>query len=703
MSPLKGVPVKLSKINIENYRLLEDFSLDVSDELSLVIGKNNTGKTSILNVLDGFLNHNARFSFDDFSIPFAGKLKTLIEQEAETSEEDYPGTGIRLTLFIQYEPDDDISHLGKVMMDLDPANNFVVIRLEYSLSFSDHIKLRADSKEFTARENAKKAANKNHKCRTIFDKLRLEHGKYFQFRKLALRYDLSTKKEDPTVSLDLVAAGTNLNSIFNFKFISASRGLSNQNLDKRLSTQTSRIFERSETREDQAATIEAFNDKLSEADVNLSAVYKELFAATITKVKSFGGVRINESELEIVSTLQHRSLLEGNTTVVYKYDDDHKLPEGHNGLGYMNLISMIFEITILITEFRKAASARPADINILFIEEPEAHTHPQMQYVFIKNIKNLLAEGIKRPDSEDRKIQYLITTHSSHIVADSDFDDIKYLRRGATGITARNLGDLKSAYADDGKQYQFLTQYLTISRAEAFFADKIILIEGDTERILMPTLFKKLDLEIAKDHVATKTKDPYLALRSQNISTIEVGAYSQIFDKFVDFLGIKTLIITDLDAVDGNGKSCRVTAGVAYSNSAIKFFFGAGATLASLKPLTTKQKLFTKADGDWTRGEIGTLCVTYQTLENGNQARSFEECFIHLNRSFVSANKDKFRAIKNAAYFDDKTKDAYALAEECINKKTHFALDIIYHSDKGLTNWTIPNYIKEALVWLKAD
>lgn len=60
----------------------------------------------------------------------------------------------------------------------------------------------------------------------------------------------------------------------------------------------------------------------------------------------------------------------------------------------MNLISMIFEIQILIQEFKKTKNERPSDINLLFIEEPEAHTHPQMQYVFIKNIKSLLNEGI---------------------------------------------------------------------------------------------------------------------------------------------------------------------------------------------------------------------------------------------------------------------------------------------------------------------
>ncbi|MBK6839988.1 MAG: AAA family ATPase [Bacteroidetes bacterium] len=50
----------------------------------------------------------------------------------------------------------------------------------------------------------------------------------------------------------------------------------------------------------------------------------------------------------------------------------------------MNLISMIFEIEILVQDFKRDKDKKPADINLLSIEEPEAHTHPQMQYVFIK-------------------------------------------------------------------------------------------------------------------------------------------------------------------------------------------------------------------------------------------------------------------------------------------------------------------------------
>jgi predicted ATP-dependent endonuclease of OLD family len=189
-------------------------------------------------------------------------------------------------------------------------------------------------------------------------------------------------------------------------------------------------------------------------------------------VGDFGGIKPNESEIKIISNLQHRELLKGNTTVVYKHEGNNELPEHYNGLGYMNLICMIFEIEILIQEFKREKEKKPADINLLFIEEPEAHTHPQMQYVFIKNIKKLLKEGIQREDGEKRKLQYIVSTHSSHIVADSDFNDIKYLKKeSSNNVVAKNLKDLKKEYDENTNQYQFLTQYLTISRAEIFFAD----------------------------------------------------------------------------------------------------------------------------------------------------------------------------------------------------------------------------------------
>lgn len=712
--------MKVFKIEIENYRLLKSFSMNLEKELSLVIGKNNTGKTSILSILDKFLGQSDknRFSFNDFNIEFKKELKTLIENEDAVLEEKYKRLGIRLRLFIEYNETDNLSNVSRVMMDLDPDNNVIVLGFEYTLDFNGYSRIRKEYKEFEAKENAKKQAKPDYEIRSIYEFFQLQQAEHFKINKKSLAYDQATKLAHEDTCIDLVNENISISDIINFKFISAKRDVANKEVDKTLSGQTSRIYKRTETSDEQNKAVEDFKEKLSETDTHLSGIYKTLFDGIVKKVRDFGGVKINESEIEIISTLQHRELLEGNTTVVYKHDADNHLPENYNGLGYMNLISMIFEIEILVNEFKRKKDKKPADINLLFIEEPEAHTHPQMQYVFIKNIKKLLGEGIKREDGENRDLQYIISTHSACIVADSDFDDIKYLKKeNDNRVIAKNLKDLKDEYDAETTQYQFLKQYLTISRAEIFFTDKAILIEGDTERILVPTLMRKVDIEEEKKYETSGEQDGHLPLLSQNISVIEVGAYSQIFEKFIDFLGIKSLIITDLDAVDGEGKKCEVAAGVDYSNEAIRFFFRKQKfdennepileeyivpTLNDLKGYNLPNKLFNKVDGAWTNQADGKLSVVYQTEENGYNARSFEDSFIHLNKGYVNDNKDSFKGIQNRAQFENGL-GAYELAEQCIKKKTHFALDILYHSDEELSNWEIPAYIKEGLLWLKKD
>jgi len=243
---------------------------------------------------------------------------------------------------------------------------------------------------------------------------------------------------------------------------------------------------------------------------------------------------------------------------------------------------------------------------------------------------------------------------------------------------------------------------LTISRAEIFFADKAILIEGDTERILLPTMMKKIDIEEKQRHHESGENDPFLPLLSQNISIIEVGAYSQIFEKFIEFLGIKSLIITDLDAVDADGEKCEVQNGVSFSNTALSFFFN-NKTLDDLKGYDLNSKILKKGDGIWANDPEGNLLVVYQTNENGYNARSFEDSYIHLNKEFVRTNKDDFKGLKNRNYFDNDARNAYSLANECIKKKTHFALDILFFSNANLSNWQIPEYIREGLLWLKED
>ncbi len=585
-------------------------------------------------------------------------------------------------------------------MDLNPDNNVIVLGFEYTLDYTKYINLRKDYQEFKANEKQKEQENPVYIPRSLFEFLKSNHTVYFKPGKHSLVYNLATKQASEEKSIDLNDEKISIADIINFQYISAKRNVENKEPNKTLSGQTSRIYRSTVKGDEENKAVEKFKDKLSETDTDLSGIYKTLFTEIIQKVKEFGGVKINESEIEIISTLQHRELLEGNTTVVYKHDAENHLPEHYNGLGYMNLISMIFEIEILVHEFKREKDKKPADINLLFIEEPEAHTHPQMQYVFIKNIKKLLGEGIKREDGANRDLQYIISTHSAHIVADSDFDTIKYLKKdNRNGITARNLKALKDEYAAETTQYQFLKQYLTISRAEVFFADKAILIEGDTERILVPTFMRKVDIEEEKRFTEAGEQDEHLPLLSQNISVIEVGAYSQIFEKFIDFLGIKSLVITDIDSIrevatdEGKTKkeACPVIDGNGTSNSAILHYFPE-TNWDNLKQLALNDRLL----------KDGRLLIAYQIEEQEYHARSFEDAFIHINRGFVNVNKENFRGLQNKELFENGN-GAYELAENCIKKKTHFALDILYHSNVDFSNWEIPAYFKEGLLWLKKD
>lgn len=698
--------MEIIKIEVENFRLLKSFSIDIEKELSLIIGKNNVGKTSLLSILDKFLNEKSKFSYDDFNIDFKKKLECMIKSSDARAENDFVAMGIKLKIFIQYDENDDLSNLGKVLMDLDPDNNRIVLGFEYLLDYENYLKIRKDYAVFSSNEDIKVAERKKNTVRGLSEYLKQELDHYFHIQKLSFEYDIVGNKVNQDKFIDLIKEGISLKDIINFKYISARRDVTNKENESTLSKQTSSLYKKVEDNTEKNNATDGFKDQLSETDEALSNIYKDIFDGVLKKVQKFGGIKGQDANISIVSTLQHRELLDGNTTVVYSHDD-HQLPESYNGLGHMNLISMIFEIEILIQGFKKDKDTKPADINLLFIEEPEAHTHPQMQYIFIKNIKKLLDEGIKRDDGIDRSLQYLITTHSSHIVADSDFGDIKYLKvQEKNSVVSKNLSDLIKEYDESSKEYQFLKQYLTISRAEIFFADKAVLIEGDTERILIPTIMRKVDLEEAKRLEVENKGDKFLPLLSQNISIIEVGAYSQIFEKFIKFLGIKSLILTDIDSEGDVGnknknddpiiEACEVAKGTATSNSALLHYLS-GITWITLKSLSIDRRIVSD----------GKICLCYQQEETNQaqekyHARSFEDAFIHINRVFINENKKEFQGLKNREYFEDNN-NAYVLAGKCIKKKTHFALDILYHSDDNFSNWQIPAYIKEGLLWLKAD
>ena len=739
--------MKLIKLQIENFRSLRNLEVDLEEYLSIIVGKNNSGKTSLLIALERFLsNTNANFDFDDFNLDFRRHVLELAENKIQP-DNPYPFCGIKLRAFIEYSDDDDLGNVGnKVIMDLDPENKWIVLDFQYHLSSENLAILRRD---FKAHKDKMKD-----KAQDVLKFLRENHKAYFKLARKSVKFDHVAQKVHEDIFVDLIKESIRIDDIISFKRIAARRSVSNKETDRTLSTMSSKIYTAMSSEAGDEEVFDTFKVALSETDTQLDIIYDNLFKEVIEDVRRFGGVKEGDTQLQIKSTLQHRELLEDNTTVMYGQGAElHVLPESYNGLGYLNLISMIFDIKIILNEFKRGNKTKPADINLLFIEEPEAHTHPQMQAIFIKNIKSLVGRSISNAAGIKRPLQTILSTHSAHIVAESEFDDIKYFKKSNGTTVAKGLRELHAMYKDSGKDshYTFLKQYLTLHRSQLFFADKAILVEGDTERILLPAMMRKID-QIDDAAAFANSAPPPLPLMSQNISVIEVGAHSQIFEIFLDFIGVKTLIITDLDSAierqrikDGipvtNKKGHPINDIVAHpveggthtTNAALRFFFGVGPALAFFLGLSLEQKTVKKQPNAlWTTDPEGEVMCAYQVTETNVEnetycARSFEDAFFHVNRAFITsanavADEDappKFPSLKQGALteFINGGKPE-VMADKGIDKKPSFAIEILLNSETTkltktnrsgqareftleFSNWNIPKYIDEGLRWIK--
>lgn len=95
----------IKQIKVKNFRLLKDFVIDLQQELSLVVGKNNVGKTSLLIVLDKFLNagkeRTKRIQYNDFSLDFQDEIEEMLEQPI-FEENDYQLKTISLRIIAEY-------------------------------------------------------------------------------------------------------------------------------------------------------------------------------------------------------------------------------------------------------------------------------------------------------------------------------------------------------------------------------------------------------------------------------------------------------------------------------------------------------------------------------------------------------------------------------------------------------------------------
>ena len=624
----------ISKIRIQNFRIFKNFSIDIEKQLSIIVGKNNTGKTSFILALEKILK-NGKIDFYDINTDFKNKLTTLLTDARLLKEADFDDLGelgIILEMEIEYDDEvDSLENLSKFITDLDPDNKKVFFKFKFLLSYDNYKNMH--QKLQLLEENKKANYIKKH----LAENLTWEAYSYYKEESLENIHEIKPHDAD-------------LNKVLSIEIIRAPRDFVKNN-SKTLSTQSSDYF-RIRSKND-SKVLDRFSEALEKIDEDLKQEYDAIYKGIFESIKDY----IDDSSIkpEVISELNAEKIISENTIVKYQND----LPEYNNGLGYLNLISILFEIHLYIEKLNGQVS-KP-DIFLFFIEEPEAHAHPQMQYIFIKNIKNLL---------KTQTFQSIISSHSSHIISNSDFKDIKYFYLdNKQMVQTKNISE--STLGVGGDHLSFLKKYLTLNSAELFFANKAIFIEGDSERILLPSFIKKIS-----------TEPGFASAIYQNISIIQVGgAYAHIFKPLMEFFDIKCLIITDIDykVIDGNYNLSE-----AVTNPAITKLIPNNSSKAEDLIKKGKEEI-----------QENKIYVAFQK----DGTRSFEDSFFKENKDFIIKNKNSFKSLKNIDKIDGYEKEFY-FADNFISKKTDFATDILYHSDSDLKNWDIPDYIANGLKWL---
>lgn len=677
--------MEIKKIYIQHYRLLNDFSLELKNDLSLIVGKNNCGKTSVLSVLEKIFNKNSNRNlvWEDINLNHRREIFESIKRVSDIPDSELSSIlGINLQIWIQYSESDSYQNIQGFMMDLNPENNFIILEFSYIIPTKKLREISSLTCDF---------ADDFSKFESFMKK---NLNKFFEIQIYSRGYNPIT--QEMTEEKSDLHEMKDVHKIIKIRGISASREVSNKENNHSLSKTSNRFYKLNNGEEINSKANNLLQSAILKADETLTRAYsgddsvEGIFTSVFERVKRFGG-NDSESELAIHSSLSEKDILSNNTTLYYKHDDS-LLPETYNGLGYLNLYGIIFEIETLMADIKN----EPADINLIYIEEPESHTHPQLQYIFIKNIKDLLKEhNDELKESGDFScLQTLITTHSSHIVSDCNFDDLIYFKRDNGTAVSKAFNSLKEEYGDEQLGYKFVKQYLTLNSSELFFADKVICVEGDTERILIPTMMQKVDTTNPINQASNT-----MPLLSQNISIIETGAHSQVFRKLFDFLGIKVLIITDIDPANKNEKnrltSCSAVDATSTTNTSIKSFFNiSGDEVFSIVAQKSAAEKITSDD---------RIRIAYQIPEdeNGYQPASFEDAFISLNKQFIINQKAgliHFEALKD--FDDSEIEDFYKFARDKVNKKSAFASSLLYFEGEENT-WKVPNYISEGLLWLR--
>lgn len=195
---------------------------------------------------------------------------------------------------------------------------------------------------------------------------------------------------------------------------------------------------------------------------------------------------------------------------------------GNFGLGSNNLLFMACELLLLGKEID--------GLPLLLIEEPEAHLHPQRQ---LRLMEFLEAAAQPAVESEQRPVQVIVTTHSPNLSSKIPLNNLVLLHQHQVFSLAQ--GETKLSRGD----YRFLERFLDVTKANLFYARGLMVVEGDGEAILLPTLAKIFGRDLTEHGVSII-----------NVGGTGLGRYSRILQRNDPTKGIINLPVACLADLD---------------------------------------------------------------------------------------------------------------------------------------------------------
>ena len=721
--------MKIQSVHIRNYRKLKNCHIDFGEKETVLVGANNSGKTSAISAIVWFLKNTDRFTLKEFTATNWALINEIGEKwlehdsvdEALLSSHQWDNIVPSMDVWINVEDGEQyrVNHLIPSLISWDGKK--VGVRGQYEptdikklYTVYKEAKLKAKALEDT--EEWEKAGSPELYPKNLCDFLGkgLNLREYFDVKYYIIDPALDPDNEDEVqITPDNEIGNNPLDGLIKVDTILASRDLSDPEgqTDSDIDTLSKQFqqYYKSNGQEDEELTCEGL--KLLGGIVTANKTYdeklKKTFEVPVGELKNINYPGFQNPEIKIRSKIQIEESIKHDSAVQFAIQgmEELALPEKYNGLGYRNLISIYLKLIDFREKWLKGLSEgkNVEPIHIVFVEEPEAHLHAQAQQVFVKKAFEALCNNKLIEANPWLSTQLVLSTHSNHVVNELDLNCMRYFKRVVDvggKIPVSKVVNLSNTFGTDDETKQFVTRYIRLTHCDIFFSDAVILVEGPAEKILVPSFLEKAGLD------------------SYYISVIEVnGRHAHSFRKLIGKIGIATLIVTDIDAtetkVGEDGKERHppvITAkgkGYKTGNPSIKSWLSGKEQIDDLLALDGKEKLVsnvriafqTPVSVKWDKNKDDVTEVCPYT---------FEDALIFTNLElFRQKGLKKMGTITTIANMLKHSNSANELQNEIFKKlesksgfqKADFAISLLYKDD--FVDLVAPLYIQEGLEWMK--